>query len=165
MIRQIKIFRIFKMEKAQTMVEFALVFPLVLLITYGLIEFGRMIFIYTSVTSAAREGARYGTAAGGSTPQYADCAGIQDAVRRTAFLITIPNSAITISYDSGPGTATKSNCPPPLDGSNPSHIILGDRVVVSVNVPYSPVIKFLGLGSFPMHSYNARSIMVNILVK
>jgi len=34
-----------KFENAQTMVEFALVFPLVLLITYGLIEFGRMIYI------------------------------------------------------------------------------------------------------------------------
>lgn len=63
-------------RNAQTLVEFALILPLALLLTLGLIEFGRMIFMYAAVTSSAREGARYGAAAGvgvNGMVQYADC--------------------------------------------------------------------------------------------
>jgi hypothetical protein len=35
-------------DKAQGMVEFALVLPLLLLLVYGIIEAGRMLFIYSA---------------------------------------------------------------------------------------------------------------------
>jgi len=170
MIKPIKKLTGLKMEHAQTMVEFALVFPIVLLITYGLIEFGRMVFIYAAVTGSAREGTRYGAAVGGTTPQYADCAGIRNAVRSTAFLITIPDNRIVIRYDSGPGTATKTNCPPPLVITDPSHIILGDRIVVQVNACYQPIISFLNIGKMDcsnpanhnITAYNARTILKQV---
>ena len=114
MIKSTKKLTWIKNEHAQTMVEFALVFPIVLLITYGIIEFGRWIFIYSAVTGAAREGARYGIAAGdaGGVPQYADCPGIRAAVRKTAFLVSIPDdNDIDISYDEGPGSSPKTCMP------------------------------------------------------
>ena len=49
-----------KIKKAQGMVEFALLAPLLLLILVGTMEFGRIIIVYTSITNAVREGARYG---------------------------------------------------------------------------------------------------------
>ena len=65
-------------------------FSIHLLITYGLIEFGRMVFIYAAVTGSAREGARYGAAAGNfNTRYYMDCAGILNAVQRGAILTPI----------------------------------------------------------------------------
>ena len=153
------------MEKAQTMVEFALVFPLVLLITYGIIELGRAVFIYSAVSSAAREGARYGAAAGigaNGTVQYADCQGIKDAVRRTAFLISISDSQINIQYDNG--TTIKSSCPPSTNANDPNRIKLGDRIIVTVNAQYRPVIgKFLGISGADIIRKNYRSILLGIM--
>lgn len=47
-------------EKAQSMVEFALVLPLLLLILMGIIEFGRIINCHMIIANLAREGARFG---------------------------------------------------------------------------------------------------------
>jgi len=54
--------RTWKVRRGQSMVEFALAFPIFLLIVIGIMEFGRLFITYTSVYSAAREGARYGAA-------------------------------------------------------------------------------------------------------
>lgn len=171
-------FKSLRLQTAQTMVEFALVFPIVLLLTYGLIEFGRMLYVYTAVTGAAREGARYGAATAivtytdekGNThtiQQYAQCAGIRDAVRSRAVLVLIPDSNILISYDKGPGLgsvastcealATKIN-----GGSNP--IKLGDRVIVHVTTRFTPWIAFLGVKSFNIVSENARTILTKVQI-
>lgn len=160
MIKPVKLWPKLKKENAQTMVEFALVFPVVLLITYGIIEFGRMLFIYQAVTSAAREGARYGVAAGvgpNGVVQYADCKGIRDAARRTAFLVLIPDSNINIQYDNG--SSIISSCPP-----STGLIKLGDRIIVTVNGRYDPVIgSFLGIGGFNIIKTNYRSILLGIV--
>ncbi len=153
-------------RNAQTLVEFALVLPLALLITLGLIEFGRMIFMYAAVTSSAREAARYGAAAGvgvNGIVQYADCAGIRDAARRTAFLIAIPDSNISVWYDHG-DDVQKSNCNPPLVVANPNHFVSKDRIIVQVWVQYTPLIPFLGLDKvgFHINSENRRTIMIGV---
>src|SRR5574340_995466 len=49
-------------KRGQSMVEFALAFPIFLMIVIGIMEFGRLFITYTSVFAAAREGARYGAA-------------------------------------------------------------------------------------------------------
>jgi TadE-like protein len=151
---------------AQTLVEFALVLPLALLLTLGLIEFGRMIFMYAAVTSSAREGARYGAAAGTSVngvAQYKDCKGIRDAVRRTAFLVTIPDSNISIGYDHG-GDVDYTTCNPPQNVANLSQLASEDRIHVQVWAQYKPLIPFLGLDKvgFHINSENRRTIMTNI---
>ena len=49
---------------AQAAVEFGLALPIMLLVVYGLIESGRLVFIYASVVSAARQAVRYGSTTG-----------------------------------------------------------------------------------------------------
>ena len=49
-------------QKAQGMVEFALVLPILLLLVLGIIEAGRLLFYYGVVTNASREAARFGSA-------------------------------------------------------------------------------------------------------
>jgi|SRR5579884_1857170 Flp pilus assembly protein TadG len=44
-------------EHGQGLVEAALLLPLLVLITMGVIDFGRLYFSYTSIVNAAREGA------------------------------------------------------------------------------------------------------------
>lgn len=50
--------KIFKNEKAQSTVEFALVLPLLLILLLGIVEFGWFLNAKITITSAAREGAR-----------------------------------------------------------------------------------------------------------
>lgn len=54
-----KIKRIFKSEKGQSLVEFALVLPILLLLVFGIVEFGRAFNTYLIISNASREGARY----------------------------------------------------------------------------------------------------------
>jgi TadE-like protein len=160
-----------KSEHAQTMVEFAIVFPILLLLTYGLIEFGRMIFIYVSVTSAAREGARYGAGAGyidatDTTRYYMYCDGMRTAIRRGAILTQIPDGSITVWYDHGPGTAhfpdAGNRCPSGAATYNQDLIKLGDRVGVHLSVQYTPIIEFLGFNGFTIQAQSARTVLTDL---
>ncbi len=50
----------YRWEKGQTLVETALVLPLVFVLLLGILEFGRILIIQQALTSAAREGVRQG---------------------------------------------------------------------------------------------------------
>jgi len=49
-----------KGQEGQALVEFALVIPFLLLLMFGLIEFGLLLYNQQVITNASREGARYG---------------------------------------------------------------------------------------------------------
>jgi hypothetical protein len=44
----------------QALAEFAIVLPILLVLILGVFDFGRLIFVHTAMTNAAREGARLG---------------------------------------------------------------------------------------------------------
>ena len=46
--------------RSQDLVEFALVFPVLMLLLFGIIDFGRIFHVLIAISNAAREGARYG---------------------------------------------------------------------------------------------------------
>ena len=48
-------------EQAQSLVEFALIVPMLLILVFGVIDFGLGLRAYISVASATREGARFAT--------------------------------------------------------------------------------------------------------
>ena len=99
-----------KMSKkniGQAITEFALALPVTLLIVFGVIEFGYLLFVYSSVNSASREAARYGIAIGdvsGGGKRYYDCNGIEDAGLKIGQFAGMTAADITIGYDRGPGT-------------------------------------------------------------
>jgi len=49
-----------KQERGQSAAEFALVLPVLVLLLFLIIDFGRAVYCYHVVASAAREGARFG---------------------------------------------------------------------------------------------------------
>jgi hypothetical protein len=51
--------RVIRGERAQSLVEFAFVVPMLLILVFGIIDFGLGLRAYISVSSATREGARY----------------------------------------------------------------------------------------------------------
>ena len=52
-------FRIKNFFKAQALIEFALLLPVLLLLLMGAIDFGRLFYVKIVLTNAAREGANY----------------------------------------------------------------------------------------------------------
>jgi Flp pilus assembly protein TadG len=57
-------------EEAASAVEFAIILPLLILILFGIIEFGLLLYNKQMITNAAREGARAGIVA--RTPRLSD---------------------------------------------------------------------------------------------
>ncbi len=135
---------------AQAMVEFSLALPILLLVMYGLIESGRLLFLYASVVSAARQAVRYGSATGvnpsGSTPYYNDCAGIREAAKRLGFIQPFSDSDIEIRYDNGPDATypwSQPTCPIVDTNNPPQHPANGDRIYVRVSTQYAPIVPLV----------------------
>ena len=115
-------------SKGQTLIEFVLLLPLVLLLLFIIFDFGRAIYYRSLLSNAAREGARYGAVAPGDT------AGILAAAKLHVYGIDPANLTI-LSLDTGTTTNTI-------------------RVTVSYNyVPATPIIaRFLPLGFLALSS-------------
>jgi Flp pilus assembly protein TadG len=146
-------------ERAQNMVEFALVLPLMLVLMVGVFEFGRMLFIYASVFTASREAARFGSAAGlhNGIPRYKDCAGIQAAANKVAGLAGI--DSIHIAYDSGPDTPDFATCSPSLNIQTE-----GMRINVEVRALYQPMVPLLNIQNVEIRSKSSRTILTPVFI-
>lgn len=59
-------------QRSQAMTEFALVAPILLLMIFGIIDFGRAIYIYSTLVAAANEGVRVAIRASSPLPTDAD---------------------------------------------------------------------------------------------
>ncbi len=126
-----------KKNVAQAMVEFAIVLPILLLLLYGLLEAGRLLFIYSSVVTASRQAARYGSTTGqgvnwgpsgpnnSTVYRYNDCYGIKQAARKADFLKAIAD--ITISFDNPSGTCSGNTGGFTASNTNESRIIVTVR--------------------------------------
>lgn len=131
-------------ERGATLVEAAVVLPLLLLLVFGLVEFGRYIALTSTVTNASREAVRYAVATGpggGGVPQYADCDGIRDAARQFGVLAHPTDAQITLEYDHGPGTAMFETCAG--TSADPDAFVDGDRIRATVTIPFQTVVPLI----------------------
>ena len=58
-------------QRSQALIEFALISPVLLLLVFGIIDIGRAVFYYDTLTHAAREGARAAVTASNPLPTNA----------------------------------------------------------------------------------------------
>ncbi len=147
-------------ERAQAIVEFAIVLPILMILLVGIFEVGRMVYTYAAVNNASRESARYGSAVGfddtGTYLKYRYCDGIKNAAARSAYFTPL---TISITYDHGPGFPFDT-----CDGSNDTSVNVNtgtvpDRVQVSVTAHYKPLIKLIPIPERDITSVSARTIM------
>ncbi|MFN7998307.1 MAG: TadE/TadG family type IV pilus assembly protein [Bryobacteraceae bacterium] len=105
--------------RGSSLIEFAIIAVLLMLILFASIEFGRMLLVYTSVANSARVGCRYAITHGSDNP--ANIAAIQTVVKNFAASapLNTANLTITVTY---PDAATTP----------------GSRVDVKVVYPYDP---------------------------
>ena len=118
-------------SRGQALVEFALVFPIFLLLVIALVDVGRAVFAYNTVTNAAREGARLGIVNQDSTSIATR------AIRQTQIAETAaPNVTVQIKKAiPNPDPATNANCAP---------IEVGCVVIVTYQTTYTPMTPIIG---------------------
>jgi Flp pilus assembly protein TadG len=105
-------------QSAQSLTEFALILPVLMLILLGVVDFGRVFYYWTSIANAAREGARYGithpTAI--TSTCKADPSNVKYRVKQEAgTTVTLADSNIAVFWvDATTGTRTDAaaNCNP-----------------------------------------------------
>ena len=166
-----------KKTKAQAMVEFAIVLPLLLLLLYGILEAGRLLFIYSTIVTASRQAVRYGSATGQglttTVPRYQDCDGIRAAAQKVDFLNAFNDDDIVINYDSGPGTPLLpfSPCDGSADPSVTPSANNDTRMLVTIDGDYLPIvpkiipfIKRSADTGNPIKAESARTILVSVSI-
>lgn len=108
-------------------VEVALLFPLLLLLTFGLIEYGWLFLKSHQITNAARQGARVGARTDGTN------ADAQDTVASLMGAAGMGASGYSLTISPGPVETLST----------------GDPLTVEVSVPYANV-RLLGLPLIPV---------------
>lgn len=162
-------------SKAQAMLEFAIVLPILLLVVYGLIETGRLLFIYSSVNNATRQAARFGSTSGidpaSGVPRYQDCAGIRAAAQRGDFLNAFEDDDIEIYIDNGldnlgnpigqtlvctGGAAVDTGITPRT----------GDRITVNINAAFNAIVpNLVPFISQTINAESSRTLLLTISIQ
>ena len=109
--------KILKNEKGQSLVEFAILLPLVLLLLMGILEFGIMLNSYLTINNSAREGARLGIVDGSNLE-------ISELITNLSTNLNTENLIVNII---------------PLEGSRKS----GDTLTVEVIYNYQVIIPII----------------------
>lgn len=85
-------------EQGATLVEFAIVLPVLLLVLVACLDFARALNAYVTVANASRDGARYATVHPGVDPDA-----IRDEVRSRVSPLDTSALDVSATYDTGSG--------------------------------------------------------------
>ena len=121
-------------SRGQSLVEFALVFPLFILLLAGMIDFGIGLYSYMTLVNATREGARLGA----TNCTVLACT---DAVkaRVTAASIGLNPSPITVTCTTAAGAGIACSRNTAIPPSAPNGVKNGDSVTVTSSYTYRMV--------------------------
>jgi Flp pilus assembly protein TadG len=102
-------------QRSQALVEFALVSPIFFLVMFTAIDISRLLYAYTAISSAARDGARTASLSGST---YTDCDIIKEVeLVGQGFPVQMdPNSLVGNSDPNNPSGSLRPITPPPNVG-------------------------------------------------
>lgn len=89
-------------RRAQSLVETALIAPILIFVLLSVVDFGRAAYDYASLSAAAREGARVAIRTGATRPGDAD---VVSAAQQNAIGLSVSAGPCVNGYISGPPTA------------------------------------------------------------
>jgi Flp pilus assembly protein TadG len=107
-----------KSEKGQSLVEFALVLPLLVLLLFGIIDFARVFHVYLTMDHAGREAARAASIGN-------DAAEIKNTAVNDAASIGLTADRVVINGSLNSGTDVKITITYPINFLTP---VIGDIV-------------------------------------
>ncbi|TMB99013.1 MAG: pilus assembly protein [Chloroflexi bacterium] len=135
-------------ERSQGMTEFALIAPVILLLTFGIIDFGRGLYFYITLQQAANEGARVAVRASyfidpnGAFHTWPTDADVASAVQSHAVTEVLANPCPNGPIPNGGNPVGSAQLPP----SNTGWIFVTDPSAAGNGVPNGPR---GGLGTLP----------------
>jgi hypothetical protein len=149
----------FGSQRSQGMTEFAIIAPVLLLLTFGIIDFGRGLYMYITLQEAANEGARVAVRASWYTDpnnfnhNYPTNADVQAAVQANAVNMTlgnpcangpIPNNGVAQGSPSlpAPGTGWIFITDPSVAGNGSPNAPAGQAAIVAPPGCNSPAPAF-----------------------
>lgn len=103
-------------RRGASAVEFAIVAPVLFLLIFGMIEYGRMIMVQQIITNASREGAREAVLDGATTTT------VTDQVRAYLLGTSIDPNDVDVTFNVAPQSATA-----------------GDAVTVTLTIDFADV--------------------------
>ncbi|HXG26926.1 MAG TPA: TadE family protein [Candidatus Binatia bacterium] len=119
--------------RGQSLVEFALVLPLFLLLVMAIADLGLGVFAYNSITNAAREGARLAIV-------NQDTTSVVARAKSQARVARSPNVTVAYYMAAADGTPdTSTTCPI----GSASYIAVGCLAVVRFEGDYEPITPFI----------------------
>jgi Flp pilus assembly protein TadG len=137
----------------QALVEFALILPVILLLIFGVVDAGRLIFTYNTVSNASRDGARVAI-----VNQSATGTNTCDTTVATAYpvgcaiqaglALNLANTDVTVTYRDPTDTA---DCTP---------VTIGCLAVVQVTGHWQPITPIVGSVIGPVNVSNVTKIPV-----
>ena len=118
--------------RGQALVEFALVFPVFLLLLFGLIDIGRAVFAYNEITNAAREGARLAIV-------NQTTASIDTRISTQAVATSVTSCVVFLTSGQ-----TTSDCATTPNGKKCAALAVGCIASVEVKTAFSAVTPVIG---------------------
>ncbi|MGE5137885.1 MAG: TadE/TadG family type IV pilus assembly protein [Rudaea sp.] len=143
------------LQRGQSLVEVALLAPLLVLILLGALDLGRVYDAYVTITNASREGARYG-AANPTCYVQTNCPAlptiqsktVQETVNSGIALVPANVSVDCAPY--GSSTFSQAYCAAPQ---------LGDQIRVTVSYNFTFVTtQIVSAGNFTMSNYTVMAV-------
>ena len=118
--------------RAQELIEFALIFPVLMLFVFGIVDFGRVFQALIAISNAAREGARYGVIYG--LDRTVSPFSINEGVIDDAAIQEASNYVLTLTVDQ-------------VTPSCPNTCISTEPLRVEVTYTFTPIFNIRSLGN------------------
>jgi Flp pilus assembly protein TadG len=138
--------------RGQSLVEFALILPVIVLIVIGLFDLGRGVFAFNTLAQAARQASR--TAIVDQNTDRVKAVAIASA---PTLGLTSGNVSVCFKTDDSNQTDCSS---PTTDNCPQATRVLGCRAIVTTTLTYTPMTPVLGslIGSIPLSSTSIQPI-------
>jgi Flp pilus assembly protein TadG len=117
-------------SRGQSLVEFALVIPIFLLVLMGIFDLGRAVYYSSTINNAAKEAAREAIV-------DQTCSHVIDVARARS--VGVDNVTVTVEWVSAAGTQTR-RCQPTITGTAG----YGDRAVVTLRSDWQAATPIIG---------------------
>ncbi|MFC2043467.1 TadE/TadG family type IV pilus assembly protein [Chloroflexota bacterium] len=122
--------------RAQNLVEFALIFPVLMLLLFGIIDFGRIFHVLIAISNAAREGARYGVIYG--IDRSGGVYTINESVIDAAAIQEAGNFNLQLTADQ-----VTPSCPSSCGAGLPLRVVVTDTVKPIMTIVFNTDLTFL----------------------
>ncbi len=122
--------------RAQDLIEFALVFPVLMLLLFGVIDFGRIFHVLIAISNAAREGARYGVIYG--IDRSGGVYTINESVIDAAAIQEAGNFNLQLTADQ-----VTPSCPSSCGAGLPLRVVVTDTVTPIMTIVFNTDLTFV----------------------